>query len=206
MKIIWNLFVILFFMISSCGDQLKTKTKDESINVTTELLIGTWTSECNNSNDETTSNKTSIIFSSNGDNLTATTKNYSDTNCSNESFIFKKVLNNFVLGDKTTTEQNQIIYKFTANIFSITLEPKTSLVSSSLNFNNYCGLAGWANDNATSLVGLTCNSKTYKSFNDVHNDIVQMNSEKTFIRLGNINNTSNTDGYPKTLFAEEYFH
>ena len=193
-------------MISSCGDQLKTKTKDESINVTTELLIGTWTSECNNSNDETTSNKTSIIFSSNGDNLTATTTNYSDTNCSNESFIFKKVLNNFVLGDKTTTEQNQIIYKFTANIFSITLEPKTSLVSSSLNFNNYCGLAGWANDNATSLVGLTCNSKTYKSFNDVHNDIVQMNSEKTFIRLGNINNTSNTDGYPKTLFAEEYFH
>ena len=193
-------------MFSGCGDQLKTDTTDESVNITNDLLIGTWTSKCNDSSDENTSNKTLIIFSSNADNLTATTTNYSDSNCSNESFIFKKVLNNFVLGDKTTTAQNQIIYKFTANIFSITLEPKTSLVSSSLNFNNYCGQTGWANDNATSLVGLTCNSKTYESLNDVHNDIVQMSSEKTFIRLGNINNTSNTDGYPKTLFAEEYFN
>ena len=193
-------------MFSGCGDQLKTDTTDESVNITNDLLIGTWTSKCNDSSDENTSNKTLIIFSSNADNLTATTTNYSDSNCSNESFMFKKVLNNFVLGDKTTTAQNQIIYKFTANIFSITLEPKTSLVTSSLNFNNYCGLTSWANDNETSLLGLTCDSSTYQSVNDVHSDIVQMSSEKSFIRLGNINNTNNADGYPETLFAEEYFY
>ncbi len=31
-----------------------------------------------------------------------------------------------------------------------------------------------------------------------------MNSGKTFIRLGNITNAAST-GYPKTLYAEEYY-
>jgi len=205
MKISWILIIILFFIFTGCGDQLKTSTKDESVNITTDLLAGTWTSTCNENTDETTSNKTSIIFYSNVDNITVTTTNYSDLNCSSESFVFKKILDNFVLGSKTTTNQNQIINKFTAKVDNITLEPKSSLVSSSLRFNTYCGLSGWTLDNATSILGLTCDSTTYDSNNDVHNDIIQMSSEKTFIRMGNITNTDNTDGYPKTLYTEEYF-
>jgi len=192
-------------MFYGCGDQLKKSTKDESVNVTTDLLIGTWTSKCNENTDDSSSNKTSIIFSSNGDNLTATTTNYSDNNCSTQSFIFKKILNNFVLGSKSTTQQNQIIYKFTGKVFSITLEPKISMVTSSLIYNSYCGLTTWSNDNDTSLLGLTCDSTSYNSLNDVHSDIIQMNSEKSFIRLGNITNTDNSDGYPKTLYNEEYY-
>ena len=193
------------FIFYGCGDQLETSTKDESVNIKTDLLDGTWTSTCNENTDETTSNKTSIIFYSNVDNITVKTTNYSDLNCSSESFIFKKILDNFVLGSKTTTNQNQIINKFTAKIDNITLEPKSSLVSSSLNFYTYCGLVGWTRDNATSVLGLTCDSTTYDSNNDVHSDIIQMSSEKTFIRLGNITNNDNTDGYPKTLYTEEYF-
>jgi len=205
MKFYWILIIILFFIFPGCGDQLKTSTKDESVNITTDLLVGTWTSKCHENTDETTSNKTSIIFYANVDNITVTTINYSDLNCSSENFVFKKILDNFVLGSKTTTSQNQIINKFTAKIDNITLEPKSSLVSSSLNFYSYCGLTGWASDNSTSVAGLTCDSTTYKSINDVHSDIIQMSSEKTFIRMGNITNTDNSDGYPKTLYTEEYF-
>ena len=205
MKISWILIIIFFFIFTGCGDQLETSTKDESVNITSDLLDGTWTSTCNENTDETTSNKTSIIFYSNVDNITVTTTNYSDLNCSSESFVFKKILDNFVLGSKITTNQNQIINKFTAKVDNITIEPKSSTVTSTLNFHTYCGISGWAIDNATSVVGLSCESTTYNSKNDVHNDIIQMSSEKTFIRMGNITNTDNSNGYPKTLYSEEYF-
>ena len=40
--------------------------------------------------------------------------------------------------------------------------------------------------------------------NDSYFDIIQMNSEKTFIRLGNITNAAST-GYPKTLNTQKYY-
>jgi len=198
----------LVFLTSGCGDGLETSTNDESVNITNSLLVGTWSSKCNEtviSSSSAKTSKTSLIFSSTGDNLTATEIYYSDSNCSNQNFIFKKVFDNLVFVSKTLTDQNQIINKFTTKIVSITLEPKTSYVSSTLNYNRYCGLSGWSPDNQTSISGLTCESTTYKSTNDVHRDIIQISSEKSFIRLGNIKNTDNTTGFPKSLYAEEYF-
>ena len=203
-----NYLIFLVFLISGCGDGLETSTNDESVKITKTLLVGTWTSECNDniitSNSAKTS-QTSLVFSSTGDNITATEIYYSDSSCANQNFVFKKVLNNLEFVSKTLTNQNQIIYKFTTQIDNITLEPKTSYVSSTLNFNEYCGLSGWSPDNETSIAGLTCESTTFESINDVHRDIIQMSSEKTFIRLGNIKNSDNTNGYPKTLYTEEYF-
>jgi len=201
-------FTFLIFFISGCGDELETSTNDESVYITKDILVGTWISKCNStvvSSSSAKASKTSLNFSSTGDNITATEIYYSDSNCSNQNYVFKQVLNNLELGNKTFTSQNQIIYNFTTKIVSITLEPKTSYVSSTLNYNGYCGLSGWSPDNQTSISGLTCESNTYKSINDVHRDIIQMSSEKTFIRLGNIKNTDNSTGFPKSLYAEEYF-
>ncbi|MCH2266143.1 MAG: hypothetical protein MK515_06715, partial [SAR324 cluster bacterium] len=74
----------------------------------------------------------------------------------------------------------------------------------SLNLSSFCGLTGWGSGTEKSVAGLTCGSATYKSVNDSYFDIIQMNSEKTFIRLGNITNPAST-GYPKTLYAQEYY-
>ena len=103
---------------------------------------------------------------------------------------------------KTKTSQNQIIKKFTAKVTDITLEPKTDDVTTSLN--SFCGLTGWSLGTEKSIAGLTCGSITYNAVNDTHSDIIQINSEKTFIRLGNITNAAST-GYPKTLYTEEYY-
>jgi hypothetical protein len=112
--------------------------------------------------------------------------------------------------NKTTTSQNQIIYELTASITDISFEPKTSDVSSSLNAvdnitgDTYCGLSGWIRGTEKSVAGLTCGSITNNAVSDTHSDIIQMNSEKTFIRLGNITNAAST-GYPKTLYTQEYY-
>ena len=106
--------------------------------------------------------------------------------------------------NKTTTSQIQIIKKFTAIVTDITLEPKTSSATSSLYFSSYCGLTGWSIGTETSIAGQTCGSITYNAVNDTHSDIIQMNSEKTFIRLGNITNAAST-GFPKTLYTLEYY-
>jgi hypothetical protein len=153
---------------------------------------------------------TELVFYDAGDNLTATTTYYSDLSCVSQSFIFRKKLNGLDLKDKTTTSQNQIIYKFKAKITDISIEPKTSDVSSSLNAvdnitgDTYCGLSGWSPGTETSVAGLTCGSITNNAVSDTHSDIIQMNSEKTFIRLGNITNAAST-GYPKTLYTQEYY-
>ena len=97
------------------------------------------------------------------------------------------------------------IKKFTSKVVNIALEPKSSYISSSLNFHEYCGLTGWTPGTTVSLTGLTCSSTTFDSANDLHYDIIQISSEKSFIRVGNITNTDNTDGYPKTLYSEEYY-
>ena len=200
-KYIFLLFSIIF-LLSGCGDNLSTSTTDNSVNITKSLLTGTWTAKCSDNTTAKTSSKTVLVFSASGNNLTATTTNYSDLSCVTQSFVFTKKLNTLVLGSKTTTSQNQIINQFTAAVTDITLEPKTSSVSTSLN--SFCGLTGWSLGTEKSIAGLTCGSITYNAVNDTHSDIIQINSEKTFIRLGNITNAAST-GYPKTLYTEEYY-
>jgi len=190
------------FMLSACGEKLSTSTTDDSANITKALLTGTWTAKCSDNTTASTSSKIVLVFSASGDNLTATTTNYSDLSCVTQSSVFTKKLNTLALGSKTTTSQNQIINEFTAEVTDITLEPKTSSVSTSLN--SFCGLTGWSLGTEKSIAGLTCGSITYNAVNDTYSDIIQINSEKTFIRLGNITNAATT-GYPKTLYTEEYY-
>jgi len=200
------IFLLFFsiFLLPGCGDKLSTSNTDNSANITKSLLTGTWTAKCSDNTTASTSSKTELVFSASGDNLTATTTNYSDLSCVTQSFVFTKKLNTLVLGSKTTTSQNQIINKFTAKVTDITLEPKTSYVSTSLFSSSFCGLTSWNSGTETSVAGLTCGSITYNAVNDIHSDIIQINSEKTFIRLGNITNAAST-GYPKTLYTEEYY-
>jgi hypothetical protein len=198
-------FLILFFsifLLSGCGDKLSTSTTDDSANITKALLTGTWTAKCSDNITASTSSRTVLVFSASGDNLAATTTNYSDLSCVTKSSVFTKKLNTLVLGSKTKTSQNQIINELTAAVTDITLEPKTSSVSTSLN--SFCGLTGWNSGTEKSIAGLTCGSVTYNAVNDTHSDIIQMNSGKTFIRLGNITNAAST-GYPKTLYSQEYY-
>jgi len=198
------IFLLFFsiFLLSGCGDELSTSTTDDSANITKALLTGTWTAKCSDNTTASTSSKTVLVFSASGDNLAATTTNYSDLSCVTQSSVFTKKLNTLELGSKTTTSQNQIINEFTAKVTDITLEPKSSSVTTSLN--SFCGLTGWSLGTEKSVAGLTCGSITYNAVNDIHSDIIQINSEKTFIRLGNITNAAST-GYPKTLYAEEYY-
>ena len=201
------IFLLFFsiFLLSGCGDELSTSTTDDSANITKSLLTGTWTAKCSDNTTAKTSSKTVLVFSDSGNNLTATTTNYSNESCVTQSFVFTKRLNTLVLeSNKTFTSQNQIIKNFTAKVTDITLEPKTSYVSTSLYSNSFCELTSWSSGTATSVAGQTCGSITYNAVNDIHSDIIQINSEKTFIRLGNITNAAST-GYPKTLYAEEYY-
>jgi len=198
------IFLLFFsiFLLSGCGDELSTSTTDNSANITKSLLTGTWTAKCSDNTTAKTSSKTVLVFSDSGNNLTATTTNYSNESCVTQSFVFTKKLNTLELGSKTFTSQNQIIKNFTAKVTDITLEPKTSSVTTSLN--SFCGLTGWSSGTEKSIAGLTCGSITYNAVNDTHSDIIQINSEKTFIRLGNITNAAST-GYPKTLYTQEYY-
>jgi len=196
------------FLLSACGEKLSTSTTDDSANITKALLTGTWTAKCSDNTTASTSSRTVLVFSASGDNLAATTTNYSDLSCVTQSSVLTKKLNTLVLGSKTTTSQNQIINEFTAAVTDITLEPKTTSVSTSLNLSSFCGLTGWGSGTETSVAGLTCGSITYNAVNDTHSDIIQINSEKTFIRLGNITNAASTGssiGYPKTLYSQEYY-
>lgn len=198
------IFLLFFsiFLHSGCGEELSTSTTDDSANITKSLLTGTWTAKCVDNTTASTSSNTVLVFSTSGNNLTATTTNYSNESCVTKSSVFTKKLNTLVLGSKTKTLQNQIINELTAAVADITLEPKTSSVSTSLN--SFCGLTGWSLATEKSIAGLTCGSITYSAVSDTHSDIIQINSEKTFIRLGNITNAAST-GYPKTLYTQEYY-
>ena len=200
---------LLFFsisLLSGCGDELSTSTTDDSANITKSLLTGTWTAKCSDNTTAKTSSKTVLVFSDSGNNLTATTTNYSNESCVTQSFVFTKKLNTLELGSKTFTSQNQIIKNFTAKVTDITLEPKTTSVATVLYFSDppFCGLTSWNSGTETSVAGQTCGSITYNAVNDTHSDIIQINSEKTFIRLGNITNEAST-GYPQTLYTQEYY-
>ena len=89
------LLLFNFFLLSGCGDELSTSSKDESASITKALLVGTWTADCSDNTTASTSAKTVLVFSDSGDILTATTTNFSDLNCvaDNESSIFRKKLN-----------------------------------------------------------------------------------------------------------------
>jgi hypothetical protein len=193
-------------MLSACGEKLSTSTTDDSANITKALLTGTWTAKCSDNTTASTSSRTVLVFSASGDNLAATTTNYSNESCVTQSSVLTKKLNTLVLGSKGTTSQNQIIKNFTAKVTDITLEPKDNDTTTSLN--SFCGLTGWSLETEKSIAGLTCGSITYNAVNDTHSDIIQMNSGKTFIRLGNITNAASTGssiGYPKTLYSQEYY-
>ena len=118
-KFIFLLFFSIF-LLSGCGDKLSTSTTDDSANITKALLTGTWTAKCSDNTTASTSSKTVLVFYASGDNLTATTTNYSDLSCVTQSFVFTKKLKTLALGSKTTTSQNQIINKFTAVVTDIT--------------------------------------------------------------------------------------
>ena len=195
---------LIIFLSTSCGEKLSTTTKDESANVSTEILAGTWTSECIDNTTATTSRRTVLVFSETADNLSSTSTNYSDLNCITRNFVISTKLNTLSLGRKSTTDQNQIITKFTAVVSDITLEPITSNAATSLNIDTYCGLASWSSATPTSIAGLTCDSITYKTQNADYHNLIQINSNKTFIRLGNIRNLASS-GYPKTIYTEEYY-
>ena len=171
------IFLLFFsiFLLSGCGDELSTSTTDDSANITKALLTGTWTAKCSDNTTASTSSKTVLVFSASGDNLAATTTNYSDLSCVTQSSVFTKKLNTLVLGSKTKTSQNQIINELTAAVTDITLEPKTSSATSSLYFSSFCGLTGWSYGTETSLAGQTCGSITYNAVNDTHSDIIQIN-------------------------------
>ena len=198
------LLTLIIFLSIGCGDNLSKSTKDESVSVTTDFLAGTWTAECVDNTTASTSTKTVIVFSAAADNLSSTSTNYSDLNCLNQNFIIRKTLNALSLGSKSTTDQYQIMTKYTAVVSNITLEPKTSNAATSLNADSYCGSTGWTSGAQTSIAGLTCGSITYKGQNSEYSDLIQVNSEKTFIRLGNTTNLG-SNGYPRTLYKEEYY-
>ena len=198
------LLISIIFLPTGCGDNLSTSTKDESVSVTTDFLAGTWTAECVDNTTASTSTKTVLVFSAAADNLSSTSTNYSDLNCVTQNFVIRKTMNTLSLGSKSTTAQNQIMTKYTAVVSNITLEPKTSDTATSLNTDSYCGSTGWSSGAQTSIAGLTCGSITYKAQNAEYSDLIQVSSEKTFIRLGNTTNLG-SNGYPKTLYKEEYY-
>ena len=207
-----NIFLLFFsiFLLSGCGDGLSTSTTDDSASITKALLTGTWTAKCSDNITASTSALTELVFYDSGDNLTATTTYYSDLSCVTQYFIFRKKLKSLDLNNnKTTTSQNQIIYELKASITDISIEPKTISALSwnevdNITGDTYCGLSVWSPGTETSVAGLTCGSITNNAVNDTYSDIIQMNSEKTFIRLGNITNAAST-GYPKTLYTQEYY-
>ena len=117
------------FMFSSCGENLSTSTTDDSANVTSDLIAGTWTALCVDNSSASTSIQSILIFSSDADNLTSTSTSYSDLACGTQAYVISKKYNTVSIGNKSTTDQNQVITKFTAVISDITLEPKTSDVA-----------------------------------------------------------------------------
>ena len=199
------IFLPLIILLSTgCGDKLSTSTKDDSASITTDFLAGTWTAKCIDNGTASTSSKTVLVFSAAADSLNLTSINYSDLNCVTRNYIVTKTLNTLSLGIKSTTVQHQIMTKYTSVVSNITLEPKTFNVATSLNSTSYCGLTGWSAGAQTSIAGQTCGSITYEAQNSSYTDLIQVNSEKTFIRLGNTTNREDS-GYPKTLYVEEYY-
>ena len=195
-------------LFSGCGNEVSTSTKDGSTAITKAYLEGTWSEECQFISSSSSSRKVVIVFYNSGDNATRSITSYSGTICNNKSFIVRNKIKNITVGNKSTLSTNQIVTKYTALVSDITIEPSTSAVATAFNTAAFCGLTSWGSGSETSVAGKTCSSSTSSfrnsSINDGFRDLVQMNSEKTYIRTGNTSNLG-SDGYPSSLYANKYF-
>ena len=198
------IIVLIMLIISGCGNEVSTSTKDGSATITMAYLDGTWSRECELTSTSTTSAKVAINFFASSDNATKSTTYYTGTICYNTNYVLREKINNITIGSKTTTSGNLIITKYTAVTLDITIEPKSTALATSLNDASFCGLTSWSSGSETSIAGKTCSSTTYSSVNDGFRDLVQMNSERTYIRTGNTSELG-SDGYPSTVYYNKYF-
>ena len=201
----YHLIIVLIVSIfSGCGNEVSTTTKDASTTITMAILDGTWIEECQFVSSSSTSTKEIFAFSSSNNTATNSLTYYTGSICNNQNYILREKINNISIGTKTTNTEGLIITKYTAVISDITIEPKNATVVSTLNSMSFCGVTSWSSGSETSIAGKTCSSTTYSSVNDGFKDIVQMNSERTYIRFGNTSDLE-SDGYPSTVYANKYY-
>ena len=200
-----QLFIVLivFIFLSGCGNEVSISTKDSSATITMAYLDGTWSEGCQYDSSANNSDKTVVVFSDSGDNATLTATSYSGTICNNKSFIIRQKIQNITIGSKfTLSSSNHIVTKYTAVLTDYTIEPSTSTAATSFNNASFCGLTSWSSGSESSVAGRTCGTITISSVNDGFKDIVQMNSEMTYIRSGS--SEVGSDGYPTSLYANKY--
>jgi len=205
-KIFILLLIILFPF--GCGDNLSKSTKDESATLSMSVLNGIWNdNNCNlSSSTVSPSYKISILFAESGDNATSTTTHFSDSNCTNATWLFKEKVGSISFQGKTTLSDSRIVTKYSAVIVDITITPLTSDKATYFNDSpSTCGINTWSANTETSIAGKTCNTTTYPSINSGYKDILQMNSEKSYIKTGNVASTLDSNGYPINLYSNKYY-
>ena len=201
----YHLIIVLIVSIfSGCGNEVSTTTKDASTRISMAILDGTWIEECQFVSSSSTSTKEIFAFSSSNNTATKSTTYYTGSICNNQDYILSVKTNNISIGTKSANTAGLIITKYTAVILDITIEPKNTARASSLNSISFCGVTSWSSGSETSIAGKTCSSTTYSSVNDGFRDIVQMNSERAYIRLGNTTDLG-SDGYPSTVYSNKYY-
>jgi len=195
---------LIMFIFSGCGNEVSTRTKDGSTTITMAILDGTWIGECEFISSLSTSVKETYAFSSSSNTAINSITYYTGSICNNQNHILSVKTNNISIGTKSANTEGLIITKYTAAILDITIEPKNVAIASSFNSASFCGVTSWSSGSETSIAGKTCQSTTYSSVNDGFRDIVQMNSERTYIRFGNTSDLE-SDGYPSTVYANKYY-
>ena len=204
MKFYNILFGLLILTLNGCGDAVTSSTNDKSSTINLSNLNGTWIQECQFDASDSTSYKESYVFSSSTYTATNSVTYYSDSACSTQSFSINYKIYNMYLGAKSTTTNDIIINRFFATLSDLTIKPLSSTVASALNSIAYCGITSWVSDIESSIAGLTCSSSTMVAANSSFINIVQMNSEMTYIRFGNFSEVD-SDGYPTTLYSNLYY-
>ena len=195
---------LIMFIFSGCGNEVSTSTKDRSTTITMAILDGTWIGECEFISSSSTSVKETYAFSSSSNTAINSITYYTGSICNNQNYILRVKTNNISIGTKSVNTEGMIITKYTAVILDITIEPKNAAKASSFNSASFCGVTSWSSGSETSIAGKTCQSTTYSSVNDGFRDIVQMNSERTYIRFGNTSDLE-SDGYPSTVYTNKYY-
>ena len=195
---------LIVFIFSGCGNEVSTSTKDGSTTITMAILDGTWIGECQFISSSSTSAKKTYTFSSSNNTATESLTYYTGSIRNNQNYILSEKTNNISIGTKSANTAGLIITKYTAVILDITIEPKNAAIASSFNSTSFCGVTSWSSGSETSIAGKTCSSTTFSSVNDGFRDIVQMNSERTYIRFGNTSDLE-SDGYPSTVYTNKYY-
>jgi len=198
------IIVLIVFIFSGCGNEVSTTTKDASTTITMAILDGTWIGECEFISSSSTSVKEAYAFSSSSNTAIYSVTYYTGSICNNQNYILRVKTNNISIGTKSANTEGLIITKYTAVILDITIEPKNAAIASSFNSASFCGVTSWSSGSETSIAGKTCQSTTFSSVNDGFKDIVQMNSERTYIRFGKKSDLE-SDGYPSTVYANKYY-